>query len=57
MQSQMTYYALKINGRIITPPLSERSLTETYRSNLPPDQKILAEVVSVTSTGQEILLG
>lgn len=51
------YYALKVNGRIITPPLLNPALLEEYRRNLPPDQKALAEVVSVTPEGREMLLG
>ena len=51
------YYALKVNGKIITPPLLNPALLEEYRRNLPNEQKGLAEVVSVTAAGTELLLG
>lgn len=55
--SNLAYYALKVNGRLVTPPMVNPLMLEEYRRNLPDDQKATAEVVSVTSTGTELLLG
>lgn len=55
--SAVIYYALKLNGRLITPPMLNPALLEEYRRNLPIDQAPLAEVVSVTAAGTELLLG
>jgi hypothetical protein len=51
------YYALKVDGRIVTPPMLERFMLEDYKKNLPSDQQGLAEVVMVTPDGKEMLLG
>ena len=53
----MQHYALKVNGKIVTPPLTDRMTVEQYRSALPAEQKALAEVVLVTAQGSELLLG
>lgn len=52
-----TFYAVKVNGRIVSMPTTDRYLAETVRHNLPPDQRPIAEVVIVTQSGQELLLG
>lgn len=51
------YYAVKLNGRIITPPLVERYSLQQHIATLPKDQQALAEIVTVTQSGQELLLG
>jgi hypothetical protein len=55
--STFLYYALKVHGKIITPPLFDLALIENYRRNLPPEQQALAEVVTVDRSGTELLLG
>lgn len=51
------YYVLKVNGKTVSPPVADRYALEQYRVALPADQQVLAEVVTVTQQGQELLLG
>lgn len=51
------YHALKLNGKLISRPISNVALLEQQRDLLPPDQKNLAEIVPVTEDGKEILFG
>ena len=51
------YYALKLDGKIISQPVSERFIAEQHRATLAPDKQPLAEVVTVTPDGRELLLG
>lgn len=50
-------FAVKVNGQIIATNLPSRSIAETQIFNLPVDQRALAEIVSVTSDGRQVLLG
>lgn len=51
------YYALKVNGKLVTAPMSDRFMLEQQRQALPQDQRLVAEIVTVTPSGQEVLLG
>lgn len=53
----VVYYAIAINGRVVSQPFSDRGVAEMERQKLPHNKQILAEVVPVTSAGQQILLG
>ena len=55
--SGVTYYALKVNGVVVTTPVQNMLLAEGQRSTLSPADQPLAEVTVVSSTGQELLLG
>lgn len=57
VNSEQTYYAVKMNGKIITLPVGDRLAAEQAKLNLPEDQRMIAEVVTVTADGQELLLG
>jgi hypothetical protein len=49
-------FVIKVNGQVRTKPLL-RTLAETALQNLPEDERVVAEIVPVTSSGQELLLG
>lgn len=49
-------YVIKVNGKVRTVPLL-RQLAEDALQNLPEDERVIAELVPVTSGGQELLLG
>lgn len=49
-------YVVKVNGVVKTAPLT-KSLAESTIATLPLTDQPLAELVAVTSGGQEILLG
>lgn len=53
----VVFYALAIQGRIISAKFSERFAAEMARQALPPDQQKLAEVVTVDSSSRQLLLG
>lgn len=50
-------FAVKVNGRTVSTNLPSRSIAEAQIFNLPADQRSLAEIVSVTSDGRQVLLG
>lgn len=49
-------YVVKVNGVVRTAPL-RKVLAEATIATLPVDEQPLAELVPVTSDGQEILFG
>lgn len=51
------YYVVKVNGVEITPKWPDRMMAENSLLSLPDDQRILAEVVPVTTDGKQMLLG
>lgn len=52
-----TKFVVKVNGRVVSDTFASRMLAEQAVANLPKDQQPIAEIVPVTSGGQEILLG
>lgn len=50
-------YVIKVNGVAISSPFGDRTVAEMARNNLPEEQKVLAEVVAVTTDGQQVLFG
>jgi uncharacterized protein YbaA (DUF1428 family) len=52
-----TFYAVKVNGVIISSNLPSRQVAEAVMYNLPADQRPLAEVVIMTSDGKTVLFG
>ncbi len=50
-------YVIKVNGRIVSVSFSSVALAEAAITNLAESDRVLAEIVPVTNTGQEILLG
>lgn len=53
----VAYYALKVNGKIVTPPQLSPAMLEKFKETLTSSDQLLAEVVMVTANGQEILMG
>jgi hypothetical protein len=53
----VVYYALAVQGRIVTAKFATPSVAESARSQLPADQQSIAEVVTVDSAGRQLLLG
>lgn len=51
------YYALAVNGRIVTAKSTERYVAEMARSTLPAHQQKIAELVTVDAAGRQLLLG
>lgn len=51
------YYALKVNGQIVSRPVTNPVLLEQQKDLLPPEKRGLAEIVSVTESGKELLFG
>lgn len=49
-------YVVKVRGQVRTAPLT-RALAESQVNSLPLEEQPLAEIVPVTTNGQEILLG
>lgn len=51
------YYVVRVNGQNMTVPFSSRQLAEAELTKLAADLRPLAEIVTVTSEGKELLLG
>lgn len=52
-----TFFAIKVNGQIVHANIPSRQLAEATLFQLPLDQRAVAEIVPVTSTGQTVLFG
>ena len=53
----VVYYAVKVNGMIVTQKFTSAQMAEQAKEQLSQEAKMLAEVVTVTSDGLELLLG
>lgn len=55
----VTYYAVLLNGRIVSSKYTDRFAAEQAKANLvlSPEQKQLAEVVAVDANSRQVLLG
>lgn len=51
------YYALAVNGRVVSAKFSDRGAAEQARTSLPAEQQKIAEVVTVDSASRQLLLG
>ena len=49
-------YVIKVNGQVRTAPLLKQ-LAETALQNLPENEREIAQLVPVTDSGKELLLG
>lgn len=54
-QQEQLKFQVMISGVPYGTPQPSRQLAELLLSNLTPDQRVLAEVASVTSQGQQLL--
>ena len=53
----VVYYAVKVNGMIVTQKFTSQMAAEAAKEQLSPEAKMIAEVVTCTSDGKELLLG
>lgn len=49
------YYVIKVNGVEISTKFTDKLVAEMARNNLPEEQRLLAEVISVTTDGKQVL--
>ena len=52
-----TLYAIRVNGATVVANIPSRPLAEATLFNLPPEQRAIAEIVTVTQDGKSLLLG
>lgn len=52
-----TLYAIRVNGKIVVSNIPSRPLAEATLFNMAPDQRAVAEIVTVTQDGKSLLLG
>jgi hypothetical protein len=50
-------YVIKVNGVPVSAPFGDKMLAEMAKNNLPEEQRMIAEVVPITTDGKQILLG
>ena len=53
----VVYYAVKVNGTIVSPRYATPSLAEAQIEHLAEPHRLIAEVVRITADGKEILFG
>lgn len=56
-ETEQLKYAVKVNGEIVSPMYATSHLAEDAIKLLKEEHQSIAEVITVTATGQEILLG
>lgn len=52
-----TLFAIKVNGHVVVANIPSRELAEATLFTMSPEQRALAEIVSVTPDGRSLLLG
>ncbi len=50
-------YVVRVHGSVVSIQFGSQAVAEQHIANLPVDQQVIAEVVAVTSNGQQLLLG
>jgi hypothetical protein len=53
----VVYYAVLLNGQVISQKFTDRFAAEQARKALPPEQQLLAEVTPVDGSNRQLLLG
>lgn len=53
----VVYFVVQVNGVAVSTKFSERMMAEMARNGLPEEQRMLAEIVPVTTDGKQVLLG
>jgi len=53
----VVYYVVQVNGIPVSTRFNERMMAEMAKNGLPEEQKMIAEVVPVTTDGKQVLLG
>ena len=54
-ETQQTKYVVKVRGVAVSAPQPSQQLAEAVLSALPPDQRLMATIVPVTTDGKEML--
>lgn len=54
-EAPKVFYAVKVNGKIVSPPFEYEVWAHASVIALPDDQMKLAEIVSVTEDGEELV--
>ena len=55
--TQSLKYAVKVNGKIVSPKYTTPQGAESALSHLTEEHKAIAEIVQVTDDGSQLLLG
>lgn len=55
--SEQVFYVIRVNGVNKTTKFNSRVIAEMEIKNLPDEEKAIAEVVTVTADGSDLLLG
>ena len=55
--NNQVFYAVKVNGLITSKAFPDRNMASVQIQNLSESQQFMAQIVPVTSTGQEMLFG
>ena len=50
-------YVLKINGVEVSGKFTDKTACEMAKNNLPEEQRMIAEVVTITTDGKRVLFG
>ncbi len=53
----VVYYAVMINGQVVSPKYTDRFAAEQAKQKLSPAQKQIAEVTVVDQSNRQLLLG
>lgn len=51
------YYVVRVNGQNMSIPSTSKSIAEMEKMKLAPELQMMAEIVSVTADGKQLLLG
>ena len=51
------YYVVRVNGKEVTQKVATQLLAEMEKQKLSPEMQAIAEVVPVTASGADLLLG
>lgn len=51
------YYAIKVNGSIVSIKYTDRAAASLHLMQLPKETQVIAEIVTLDNSGRELLLG
>lgn len=56
-ETEQIKYVIKVNGQVVSIQFASAFVAEQAVGQLAPEQQAIAEVVPVTASGKEVLLG
>ena len=56
-ENAKTYYVLEVDGQEVGSRSESKAVVELAKSQLPADKQQLAEVKTISESGQQVLLG